>query len=752
MSVALPRNLVWTQVPERGGSGFLLVAQHGELASAWAIAPPTVRLGATEPVQSRTGWRAARFDAPHVDELFLAVGGECVASTYACITYEEVLRIVSSELRECVRNIHTRQGALADAFEQLIGSDETRRRTSGALNDEVLVPDTVGELLERAGAKPALTPVSARGDADLEPNCASDDYVAPLQPMTRSRYEPHLKSESVNDLRRMVLGLCVALAVSIAALLMLGGFSIGDRGVDRAEHRGGSVPQPLWPWVERHDVPATDEELVVVPTRTDMSTQPATQPEDAFGVLHDEAVFAATQPASPSAAPQSRVQLIDGSSWRHRIWFRYDDRGRFTVADGNVHYTYGTAQFQGANRSVRGLAARAELVTFSPDGKTLAAIATDGSLRLWDARGQRPLGLQLSRTSGVDFTTMTFHPDRRTLATGTKDGDLQLWDSATGAPLGRPIKAATGPVQAIAFSPDGRALAATSHGEARIWDVIFRSPIGLAVNTHSVGQTTATWSLAKQGAATPTGVARTNTRWSVRGPDRNVDSHVAIAFSRDTGALAMATDDAVQIWNVANGKRTRTSVVSRMGHTTSIAFSPDGTTLAIGAEDGRLQLWNVDHGRREGAPMRGHAGPVRTVAFSFDGKRLASGGADKTVRLWDVADRRREGRPLIGRSASVESVTFAPDGRTLASASADRSLQLWSLDQLRESSTTSSNRATNHHRRIFSRAFLVRSKWSEFGNARRTMRFGERSRSASGLVVVEVDFDTASTGIAARRP
>jgi WD40 repeat protein len=76
------------------------------------------------------------------------------------------------------------------------------------------------------------------------------------------------------------------------------------------------------------------------------------------------------------------------------------------------------------------------------------------------------------------------------------------------------------------------------------------------------------------------------------------------------------------------------------GHTASVrsvAFSPDGTTLASGSWDDTIRLWDVNTGQTIGEPLQGHADWVRSVAFSPDGQTLASGSYDETVRLWDVA-------------------------------------------------------------------------------------------------------------------
>jgi WD40 repeat protein len=110
----------------------------------------------------------------------------------------------------------------------------------------------------------------------------------------------------------------------------------------------------------------------------------------------------------------------------------------------------------------------------------------------------------------------------------------------------------------------------------------------------------------------------------------------------------------------------------------SVAYSPDGQTLASGSDDNTIKLWNVNTGNLL-QTLTGHSQQVRSVAYSPDGQTLASGGMyDETIKLWDVKTGNLL-QTLPGHSESVYSVAYSPDGQTLASGSWDKTIKIWRL-------------------------------------------------------------------------
>ena len=146
-----------------------------------------------------------------------------------------------------------------------------------------------------------------------------------------------------------------------------------------------------------------------------------------------------------------------------------------------------------------------------------------------------------------------------------------------------------------------------------------------------------------------------------------------VAYSPDGRLLAVASSLGVYLYDAETLEEVR--FIECDAWVASVAFSPDGATLASGSWDNTVRLWGVADGRL----LRTlDTDGVESVAFSPDGATLASGSVDGTVRLWRVADGRLL-RTLEGHTTEVGSVAFSPDGATLASGSRDGTVRLWGV-------------------------------------------------------------------------
>ncbi|MBD2678357.1 MULTISPECIES: AAA family ATPase [Nostoc] len=154
-------------------------------------------------------------------------------------------------------------------------------------------------------------------------------------------------------------------------------------------------------------------------------------------------------------------------------------------------------------------------------------------------------------------------------------------------------------------------------------------------------------------------------------------SVLSVAFSPDGKTLASGSNDkTIKLWDVSTGKAIKT-LTGHSSRVYSVVFSPDGKTLASGSNDNTIKLWDVSTGKAI-KTLTGHSSRVYSVVFSPDGKTLASGSYDKTIKLWDVSTGKAI-KTLTGHSSSGYSVVFSPDGKTLASGSYDKTIKLWDV-------------------------------------------------------------------------
>ena len=242
-------------------------------------------------------------------------------------------------------------------------------------------------------------------------------------------------------------------------------------------------------------------------------------------------------------------------------------------------------------------------------------------------------------------SNLVFSPDGKTVAF-SNHGEIRLWNTETGTvlktspsdPKSNLPERLEPEISALVFSPDGKKLVSgTMDGNIQMWD----TETGIAL----VSFTEQDPDDVKYGVKAAVGANPNATIVKTVFPDATVvyqEPITVLTFSPNGKVFAAGSRKQIRLWNMETGNWEK-GITSIGGSkedqevfhgSEALVFSPDNKTLVNGDGNGKLQLWDITTGN-EIITLKGHTKQVETLRFSPDGKTLVSAAQDGTILLWD---------------------------------------------------------------------------------------------------------------------
>jgi WD40 repeat protein len=333
----------------------------------------------------------------------------------------------------------------------------------------------------------------------------------------------------------------------------------------------------------------------------------------------------ATEAYRESAGPDTAGALFESlQEWPHLVRLLHGDVGSLrsvawaddsTVMAGTARgelLQWSTKTFERTGETTKASTGAVASLSVDKGGRIWAGYE-DGRAILWDGAGRRtpvkgiPPGLNIDQIADVNhlglgppISAISLSPDRRLAALGTGAGikvaEVYLIDQATNTVVGAPISIGVPRVNALAFDPHSRALAAgTGFGSVVIIDTDRRTVSPL------------------------------------KGPA--LAETLAVLITGD-GLIAVGDTGVVSVWTRAGGFFEFFQQFKTKDALTAAAIRPDGKKIALGDASGDVHLFDIAQ-KRITDSFRAHTGPIYGTAWNPSGTQLATAGSDGNVDIWD---------------------------------------------------------------------------------------------------------------------
>ena len=314
-------------------------------------------------------------------------------------------------------------------------------------------------------------------------------------------------------------------------------------------------------------------------------------------------------------------------------------------------------------------------IAFNPNGKTVASTSASGSVKLWSTDGTL---LKVFESPGIRVRSISFSHDGKFLAAARGDATIRMYSLESGHSV-KILAGHTSGLKDVDYSPDGKILASSAtDGTIRLWDsqtfslrdtietgvsvrdVDFVLPEGNALGAATYNNTVQFYDLASKNLTKEI-------------PVTGEGSLSSVAFHPKGAFFATAQGSEIGLWDFSGELREKLDPQKKI---TSLSFSRDGQLLAAGTTSGITFVWDSEGQVKY--KLEGHESWINNLAFSTDNQYLATASSDNTIKLWQLSDGTLS-KTLKGHTDWVWDVSFYPnsDTKILISGAADNTIKIW---------------------------------------------------------------------------